>query len=102
MSEVGRPSTSVVNTQSPTDYPDPDHTWECKQPEAVGIASNLLQEVITFANHSAHAGYPPDFGTHLPHIHGGRRYDDGVILVNRAPTVKLPLPIQHSGLCDTE
>ncbi len=80
MPEVDRPSTSAANVQGLPYYPGPDHTWERKQPEAVGIDSYLLQEAIAFANDPAHAGYPPDLGTHLPAIHGGRRYDDGVIL----------------------
>ena len=56
MSEVGRPSTSIVETQSSVYYPGPDHTWERKQPEAVGIDAYLLQEAIAFANDPAHAG----------------------------------------------
>jgi len=80
MPEVGRSSTSPANVQRLPYYPGPDHTWERPQPEAVGIDSYLLQEAIAFANDPAHAGYPPDLGTHLPAIHGGRRYDDGVIL----------------------
>jgi CubicO group peptidase (beta-lactamase class C family) len=80
MSEVSRPSPSAVNTPSPLYYPGPDHTWERKQPEAVGIDPYLLQEAVAFANDPAHAGYPADLGAHLATIHGGRRYDDGVIL----------------------
>jgi CubicO group peptidase (beta-lactamase class C family) len=80
MSDVGRLLTAAVNTQSPVYYPDPNPTWERRQPEAAGIDAHLLQEAIAFANDPAHAGYPPDLGAHLPAIHGGRRYDDGVIL----------------------
>jgi len=80
MPEVSRLSTSGPIAQRLPYYPGPDHTWERQQPEAVGIDSFLLKEAVTLANDPAHTGYPPDLGRHLPAIHGGRRYDDGVIL----------------------
>ena len=80
MSEFSTRLVPEVNSQAPLYYPGPDPTWERKQPEDVGIDPYLLQEAIAFANDPAHAGYPPDLATHLATIHGGRRYDDGVIL----------------------
>ena len=79
MSEFAGPSTLEGKAASAY-YPGPDHAWERKQPEEVGIDPYLLQGAIAFANDPAHAGYPPDLGAHLAAIHGAKRHDDGVIL----------------------
>ena len=80
MSEFASRSAPDANIQASPYYPGPDPSWARKRPEEVGIDPDLLQEAISFAEDPAHAGYPPDLGSHLATIHGGRRYDDGVIL----------------------